>query len=80
MKQAAATVTPVRCTWCATGKPSKPPQGNLIMNATQANTQAALQIAAQDLSDVKPVLVEELSIDELAVREEYSACYTINNK
>jgi hypothetical protein len=50
------------------------------MNATQANTQAALQIAAQDLSDVKPVLVEELSIDELAVREEYSACYTINNK
>jgi len=62
------------------GKPSKPPQGNLIMNATQANTQAALQIAAQDLSDVKPVLVEELSIDELAVREEYSACYTINNK
>jgi hypothetical protein len=50
------------------------------MNATQANTQVALQIAAQDLRDESPVLVEELSIDELAVREEYSACYTINNK
>jgi len=48
------------------------------MNAV--NTQTVPQIAAQDLSDVKPVLVEELSIDELAVREEYSACYTINNK
>ena len=50
------------------------------MNATQATTQAAPQIAAQDLRDDVPMLVEELSIDELAVREEYSACYTINNK
>jgi hypothetical protein len=49
------------------------------MNATQANTQAALQIAAE-ARDESPMLVEELSIDELAVREEYSACYTINNK
>jgi hypothetical protein len=47
------------------------------MNTTQ--TQATVQIAA-DLRDESPMLVEELSIDELAVREEYSACYTINNK
>jgi hypothetical protein len=51
---------------------------NFIMNATQANTQVTLQIAAQDLRDVTPALVEELSIDELAVREEYSSCLTIN--
>ena len=46
------------------------------MNAT-INTQAPVQIAAQDLRDDAPVLVEELSIDELAVREEFAACATI---
>jgi len=46
------------------------------MNATQVNTQAALQLADQ-ARDESPMLVEELSIDELAVREEYSACYTV---
>ena len=41
------------------------------MNANQVNTQA------QDDVQESPVLVEELSIDELAVREEYSSCYTV---
>jgi len=45
------------------------------MNPTQDNIQAELQIAQET-----PAIVEELAIDELAVREEYSACYTINNK
>ena len=47
------------------------------MNATHINAQAPVQIAAQDLRDESPVLVEELSIDELAVREEFAACATI---
>jgi hypothetical protein len=64
---------------CGGSKASHRSKGNLIMNATQVNTQAALQIAAE-ARDESPMLVEELSIDELAVREEYSACYTINNK
>ena len=46
------------------------------MNAT-INTQAPVQAAAQDLRDESPVLVEELAIDELAVREEFAACATI---
>jgi hypothetical protein len=46
------------------------------MNAT-INTQAPVQAAAIDLRDDAPVLVEELSIDELAVREEFAACATI---
>ena len=47
------------------------------MNTIQA-TQASLQFDAQDLrADESPILVEELTIDELAVREEYSSCYTV---
>ena len=46
------------------------------MNATQARPQITAEIAA-DLRDESPMLVEELSIDELAVREEYAACYTV---
>ena len=45
------------------------------MNATQVN-QAPVQISA-DLRDDAPVLVEVISIEELAAREEYAACYTI---
>jgi hypothetical protein len=53
------------------------------MNATQDFTQFALQFNAQAVhadTHEAPALVEQLSIDELAVREEYSSCYTINNK
>lgn len=48
------------------------------MFKTQDNKQAALQISAQTEAQELPVIVEELSIDELAVREEYAACYTVN--
>jgi hypothetical protein len=44
---------------------------------TPITTQAPVQAAAQDLRDNAPVLVEQLSIDELAVREEFAACATI---
>ena len=39
----------------------------------QLNVVAEQTLAAQET----PVVVEELSIDELAVREEYAACVTI---
>lgn len=44
---------------------------------TQDNKQA-LQTSAQTEAQALPVIVEQLSIDELAVREEYAACYTVN--
>jgi hypothetical protein len=47
------------------------------MNTTQDSIHGTLDIAAHDLRDAAPALVEALSIDELAVREEYSACYTV---
>ena len=47
------------------------------MSTTNVNSQAPVQIAAQDLRDESPMLVEQLSIDELAVREEFAACATI---
>jgi hypothetical protein len=42
--------------------------------------QACPQIGAKDDLQESPVLVEQLSIDELAVREEFSACCTIVEK
>jgi hypothetical protein len=47
------------------------------MNTTQVNALAPVQAAEQDLRDESPLLVEQLSIDELAVREEFAACATI---
>lgn len=44
------------------------------MNATTTQNPAPVQIDAQDDA---PILVEQLSIDELAVREEFAACATI---
>ncbi|HJV96686.1 MAG TPA: hypothetical protein VJ608_11645 [Albitalea sp.] len=50
------------------------------MNATQDFSQFALQFNAQVIhaeTHEVPAMVEQLSIDELAVREEYSSCYTV---
>lgn len=44
------------------------------MTSIQDNTQVELQFAVQGEAHESPVLVEELTIDELAVREEYAAC------
>lgn len=42
--------------------------------------QTCPQIGTQDDVQESPMLVEQLSIDELAMREEFSACCTIIEK
>lgn len=50
------------------------------MNTNQELNQAALQFSADQTRAANqsvPAIVEELTIDELAVREEYAACLTV---
>lgn len=44
------------------------------------NPQDCPRTGAQDDAQDSPMLVEQLSIDELATREEFSACCTIIEK
>ena len=50
------------------------------MNTNLETSQAGLQFSADQTRAAEqsaPAIVEELTIDELAVREEYAACYTV---
>jgi hypothetical protein len=50
------------------------------MNTNQELDQNGLQFSADQTRSAEqsaPAIVEELTIDELAVREEYAACLTV---
>ena len=50
------------------------------MNSNIETSPVALQFSADQTRAAEqsvPAIVEELTIDELAVREEYAACYTV---